>query len=111
MKPPSEHVEQRSFVEWVRLVHKVRILAIPNGGRRGRLEAMRLVAEGVSKGVPDLFIPEWLLWVEMKTTTGRTSPDQRDWIAHLNSIGHTAIVAHGFDDAKAQVGEFLKART
>lgn len=110
MKPPSEHVEQRNFVEWVRLTHGVRIFAIPNGGKRGRLEALRLVAEGVSAGVPDLFVPEWLLWVEMKTKTGKVSALQKDWIAYLNGIGHTAIVAYGFDDAKEQVTKFLESR-
>lgn len=110
MKEPSEHVEQRTFVEWVRLTHGVRIFAIPNGGKRGRLEAMRLVAEGVSSGVPDLCIPEWSLWVEMKARKGRVSENQRDWIDYLNSIGHTAIVAYGFDDAREQITKFLDSR-
>jgi hypothetical protein len=38
--------------------------------------------EGVSPGVPDLFIPDWLLWVEMKREKGgRVSPEQKDWIS------------------------------
>lgn len=113
MKPAnaSEHVEQRCFVEWVRLKHGVRIFAIPNGGKRGKMEAMRLVVEGVSAGVPDLFVPEWLLWVEMKTKTGIVSAVQKDWIAYLNGIpGHTAIVAKGFEDGMSQVEAFLKGR-
>lgn len=111
MKHQSEHVEQRCFVEWVRLKHGVRIFAIPNGGKRGRLEALRLVAEGVSSGVPDLCIPEWSLWVEMKARKGRVSKNQHDWIDYLNSIGHTAIVAYGFEDAVAQVEALIKAGT
>ncbi len=110
MKEQSEHVEQRCFVEWVRLVHKKRIFAIPNGGKRNPKEAMRLVVEGVSAGVPDLFVPEWLLWVEVKAKKGVVSKVQKDWIDYLNGIGHTAIVAYGFEDAMAQVGEFLKGR-
>jgi hypothetical protein len=110
-KEASEHVEQRCFVEWVRLKHGVRIFAIPNGGKRNPREAMRLVVEGVSSGVPDLFVPEWLLWVEMKTKVGIVSKQQKDWIDYLNGIpGHTAIVARGFEDGMAQVGEFLKGR-
>ena len=112
MKPvQSEHVEQRCFVEWVRLKHGVRIFAIPNGGKRSPREAQRLVVEGVSSGVPDLFVPEWLLWVEMKTRTGVVSAAQKDWIAYLNGIGHTAIVAKGFEDGMSQVEAFLKGRT
>lgn len=63
-----------------------------------------LKTEGVSAGVPDLFVPKWRLWVEMKKSTGGTvSPAQKDWIAYLESIGHTVIIGRGFDDAKAQV--------
>jgi len=105
----SEHVHQRRYVEWVRLKHKVRIFAIPNGGKRGRLEAMRLVAEGVSKGVPDLYVPAWRLWVEMKTETGRVSKEQADWHEYLRTAcGDTVIVAYGYDDAVSQTEEFLK---
>lgn len=106
----SEHVHQRRYVEWVRLTHKVRIFAIPNGGKRGRLEAMRLVVEGVSKGVPDLCVPAWRLWVEMKADGGRVTKEQTDWHDYLRSIGDTVIVAFGFDDAVAQTEDFLKGR-
>ena len=63
-----------------------------------------LKAEGVQASVPDLFVPAWSLWVEMKRQTGGVvSPDQKDWIQYLQSIGHTVIVGHGFEDAKQQV--------
>jgi hypothetical protein len=63
-----------------------------------------LKAEGVQAGVPDLFVPEWLLWVELKRETGGVvSPVQRDWIAYLEGIGHKVIVGHGFEDAKRQI--------
>ena len=63
-----------------------------------------LKTEGVSPGVPDLFVPKWLLWVEMKKATGGTvSPAQKDWIAYLEGIGHRVIIGRGFEDAKAQV--------
>ena len=63
-----------------------------------------LKAEGVQAGVPDLFVPAWSLWIEMKRETGGTvSPAQRDWIAYLEGIGHTVIVGRGFDDAREQV--------
>ena len=63
-----------------------------------------LKAEGVTAGVPDLFVPAWLLWIEMKREKGGTvSPAQRDWISYLESIGHQVIVGRGFEDAKEQV--------
>lgn len=101
----SEHLEQVEFVAWFRKTYPgVRIFAIPNGGARSVSQGMALKAEGTSKGVPDLFVPEWLLWVEMKRQTGGVlSPEQKDWIEYLKSIGHRFIVGRGFDDAKAQV--------
>ena len=44
----SEHLEQREFVSWFRQTFPgVLIHAIPNGGKRGRAEALRLKVEGV----------------------------------------------------------------
>ena len=93
------------LVSWFRRQYPdTRILAIPNGGIRSASQGANLKAEGVSAGVPDLVVPAWLLWIEMKRSTGGTvSPAQRDWIAYLQGIGHQVIVGHGFEDAKAQV--------
>ena len=93
----SEHIEQREFVSWFRKTHPgVRIFAIPNGGHRSIAAAARLKAEGTSAGVPDLFIPAWLVWVEMKRSKGGTlSEKQKEWRSYLISLGHTVIVAHG----------------
>lgn len=105
---PTEHEEQREFVRWFRNTWPgVRIFAIPNGGARSRATAGRLKAEGVSSGVPDLFIPAWRLWIEMKRSKGGSlSPDQKDWIKYLQSVGYWAIVCKGADDAKKQIIEF-----
>lgn len=68
-----------------------------------------LKAEGVVPGIPDLFVPAWLLWVEMKRETGGVvSPIQRDWIAYLEGIGHQVIIGKGFDDAKRQILDVKK---
>lgn len=98
---PSEHYEQRELVKWFRQNYAgVRILAIPNGGYRSPSTAARLKAEGVCSGVPDLFIPAWGLWVEMKCTKGgRLSDDQKDWHDYLKEIGYIVIVGNGKDDA------------
>jgi len=104
---PSEHIEQREFVSAFRKRHPdVRIFAIPNGEARSRTTGARLKAEGVSAGVPDLFIPAWLVWIEMKRQRGgAVSPAQRDWHRYLESIGHTVIVARGQEDAWKHIEE------
>ena len=106
----TEHQEQVLFLaEFELRWPDVRILAIPNGGARNIVTAVNLKAEGVRSGVPDLLVPAWGLWVEMKRSKGgRLSPEQKDWIEYLQSIGQTVIVAKGADDGINQITEFLE---
>ena len=107
-KVKTEHEEQREFVSWFRKTFNTRILAIPNGGARTIVTASRLKAEGVSPGVPDLFIPAWGLWVEMKRVkNGVITAEQRDWIYYLTDNQYHCIVAKGCDDAIKQISEFI----
>ena len=101
----SEHLQQVRLVSWFRRSYPgVRVFAIPNGGGRSASQGASLRAEGVSPGVPDLFVPEWLLWVEMKREKGGTlSPAQSDWISYLDDCGYQCIVGKGFEDAKRQI--------
>ena len=57
--------------------------------------------EGVMRGVPDLFVPAWGLWIEMKRTKGGVvSVEQADWIEYLQGLGYAAVVCRGCDEAK-----------
>ena len=107
---PTEHQEQVAFVRWFRArFPTVKIFAIPNAAVRDERLAAWMKAEGLTAGVPDLCIPSWNLWIEMKRRIGgKVSPDQAEWIAYLNLHGHRAIVCKGCDDAILQVNEFLK---
>lgn len=100
----SESLEQIEFVCWFRRTHpNVLIFSIPNGGVRSPSQSLKMKNEGVVKGIPDLFIPAWLCWVEMKRTKGgTTSPEQKAMHLYLRSIGHTVIIGNGFEDAKAR---------
>ena len=105
---PSEHDEQVGFVNWFRTrFPKVLIFAIPNGGKRSIGAGKKFKAEGVVAGVPDLFIPAWDVWVEMKRKTGgRLSPEQKGMIRYLEGIGQKVIVGKGAADASKQILEF-----
>ncbi len=107
---PTEHEEQRELVRWFRQTYKgVRIFAIPNGGQRSRATAGRLKVEGVSPGVPDLFVPAWGLWVEMKRQKGGVvSAEQKDWMNYLQSVNYTCIVGKGAEAAKAAISDFYE---
>lgn len=106
---PTEHFEQREFVKWFRQAYPgIRIFAIANGGARSITTAARLKVEGVSAGVPDLFIPAWRLWIEMKRIKGgAVSAEQKDWIKYLEEVGYCAKVCKGADDAKKQITAFF----
>lgn len=107
---PSEDHEQMMFVQWFRRNYPgVLIFAIPNGGARHPAVAMKLKATGVVKGIPDLFVPAWRLWIEMKRQDGgRVSPEQREVMAYLTEkCGHRCVVAKGCDDAISQLKELI----
>lgn len=98
---PTEHEEQMLFLQWFKRTYPgVRIMHIPNGGKRSIREASKFKALGVSAGVPDLYIPAWALWIEMKRQKGGSvSLEQKDWHKYLISIGHKVLIAKGFADA------------
>ena len=105
----SEHAEQSGFVTWFRTKYPgVLIFAIPNGGKRDIVTAKKLQLEGVTPGVPDLFVPELRLWIEMKKPGGRLSEAQKSMIEYLEGIGHTVIIGYGARDASEKVLEFCK---
>lgn len=111
---PTEDQEQEAFVQWFRLQFpKVRIFSIPSGGVRHWKTANTMKATGVSRGIPDLFVPAWNLWIEMKRQKGgKVSPEQKDWLAYLEShCGHSTLVCYGCEDARNQVLAFRKVAT
>lgn len=103
----TEHEEQCDYVRWHRQTYgdSARIFAIPNGEKRSKRDGLRLKVEGVSAGVPDLFVPAWTTWIEMKVKGGCVSKEQEDWHGYLRSIGHTVILAYGSADAQRQILE------
>lgn len=112
---PSEHSEQ---VAVVRVLRRAGLLycAVPNGGKRGRKEAIAFRQEGVVAGVPDLLIftkPSGPVdyvgtALEMKRQGGVPSdvrPEQRKWLRQLRELGWATVVGFGCDDALAKLRE------
>lgn len=88
------------------------LAAIPNGGHRAKRTAADLKAEGVKRGVPDYLMPvrrgEHVgLAIELKTATGRASPEQREWLAHLQAQGWHAVIARGWEQAWDAVRDYM----
>ncbi len=95
------------LVQWFRRTYpNVLIFSVPNGGHRRPAVAAKMKATGVVKGVPDLFIPAWELWVEMKRVKGGSTSLEQDMMhLYLRSVGYKVIVTKGFEDAQRQIEE------
>jgi len=113
-----EEDEQRSLFEWVnwmsgRIPELELLLHIPNGGKRNKLEAIRLKREGVRAGVPDLFLPVARgkyhgMFVELKAGKGKPTNPQKEWIRRLNEQGYHALVINGWEAAAKAIMEYLR---
>ena len=110
----SESAIQKSCVRWFDLQYpQCIIFAIPNGGRRDKREAAKLKAEGVRKGVHDLFIVSPSgneskgLFIEMKTQTGRLSNEQRAFGICVSMDGYNCAVARSLDEFIKIVKDFF----
>lgn len=107
-KEPTESAHQIGFVSWFRAKYPgVLIFHVPNERRCSIATGKRLKAEGVVAGVPDLAVPAWNLYIEMKRPGGKLSPAQKDVIEYLKLIGCNVIVAYGAEDASRKLMKYL----
>jgi hypothetical protein len=100
---PTESEIQIAFIRWFRRTFPgVLIFAIPNGGKRGKSVALRLKCEGMVAGVSDLCIPAFYTYLELKKSDGGkgATKHQKEFISYVRSVGYTAEVCNGLDEAK-----------
>ena len=86
-------IKGRSELEW---------RAIPNGDLRHPRVAMRLKAEGVKPGTPDLVFAldnGQSGWLELKAKHGVLSPAQKGFAAKVLRLGHHWAMARSLDQA------------
>ena len=109
----SEHELQVICVNWFRIKYnKYLIFAIPNGGFRHYSTALKLKAEGVLSGVPDLFIPipngEYCgMFIEMKVGYNKESKNQLELIERLTQFGYKVITCKTFEDFNMAVDNYF----
>jgi len=83
----------------------------PNGEKRSIKTAVRLKKMGVVAGIPDLFVPSWKLYIELKREKGGVvSEAQKKIMDYLSRVGYTCIIGHGATDASVKVLKFLEER-
>jgi hypothetical protein len=71
--------------------------------------AVKLKKMGVVAGIPDLFVPSWKLYIELKREKGgAVSPAQKKIMLYLQRVGYTVFVCHGAEEASIKVLKFLE---
>lgn len=101
---PTEAQEAATLVAYLRVKgYKFTHIGNETGSSpEARRRAIRLKRQGVSRGFPDylILVPAGLVAVELKRTKGSTTtPEQREWIDALNSVGVPATIARGAEEA------------
>lgn len=101
---PSEHAEQVAFVARCRR-EGIFVFSIPNGvnlsdSKLRFAEIEKLKAEGLVKGIPDLFIPQYKLFIEMKRRDGGVvSESQKKVHKILRELDYKVEVTSGAREA------------
>ncbi|MGL5958399.1 MAG: VRR-NUC domain-containing protein [Phocaeicola sp.] len=112
----DEHKIQRACVKWFNLKFngfKGLLFAVPNGGSRHKLEAVKLKLEGVVAGTADLIFLKsnrfyGALCVEMKTEIGRQSDKQKEWQRVAESNGNKYVICRSLDEFIFIVENYIK---
>jgi hypothetical protein len=114
----TESEEQSTLFQWAaRNEHQhpeLKLLYhIPNGGLRNKPVAVRLTAQGVRRGVPDLCLPVARgsyhgMYIELKRRVGgKIAPEQMGWLEELGRQGYYALVCKGWEQAKNEIEKYL----
>lgn len=121
-KGSPEHDEQVKVFEWASVmsnkIPELKLLfAIPNGAFYGGhwSVANKMKAEGIKKGVPDIFLPvgrcaddnEYGLWIEMKAGKNKPSQEQLWWLEQLEFQGYRVKVCYSAQEAIEEIEDYL----
>lgn len=84
----------------------------PNGGKRDALAGAQMKALGVKKGWPDLILPVRVgsttgLVIEMKSATGSTTTEQKEWLEHFGDQGWLTEIARSAQEARTILCQYL----
>ena len=115
----SEHAEQCAVIAWWFYTGHKRynahindLFAIPNGGDRNMLVAVKLKAEGVRAGVLDLFLTipcgnHHGLFIEMKYDKNKPTVEQKEFITRAEARGYATAVCWTAEEAVKVIEGYL----
>lgn len=89
------------------------LFAIPNGGNRHIVEAIKFVGTGTRSGVPDTMLA-WPsknfagLFIELKVGKNKPSKEQNDWLKRLSDAGYMTSVQWSWEGARDLIIDYLE---
>lgn len=121
----SEHAEQVAVITWARLqtgrwpclawLHSVpnhNVLLAQMGKEQGARVTAYMKAEGLTKGISDLFLP-WPAgkfhgcYIEMKLLSNRPTFEQAQFMSFAQTAGYYVNLCHSAEDAIATLAFYL----
>ena len=114
----EEHRLQVACVQWFHYQypnHAHNLFAVANGGKRDKVTAAKLKAEGALAGVADLILllpnkQYHALCIEMKTRIGKQATTQKAWQKAIEKDGYKYIVCRSIDEFIKEVDEYINDR-
>jgi hypothetical protein len=112
----SEYQEQCLVFAWAKLNQirypLIKYMHCSLEGELTALKAKKMSKAGLTKGVPDIFLPVSNLYfsglfIELKRKGGKISLEQIETINFYNTQGFRAIVCYGADEAIKEIKEYL----
>lgn len=104
----SEDLLQADCFQWFQ--HYLRkegfLCAIPNGGERNKLEAMKFMATGVRRGASDLFLVlpgKEIFWLEAKNRKFYIDPDQVIFKETVEAFGFQYFMFNTFNQFRCLI--------
>jgi len=102
MKP--EQIEQIKVVEWVKQNTNLKLIYIPNDGKRSPTLGRILKRMGLYPGTSDIFMPQSNgkhhgLWIELKVHPNKPTKLQLSFLDDMHSLGYGCAIAYGAEEA------------
>lgn len=120
IKARSEHDEQVALFKWIRMFRKSYptlewTFAIPNAAKRSKALAGMMIAEGLTAGVFDVFVPYPVglfngLFIEMKRKPNKLTSGQTAFGVEMTRRGYLATVCFSADEAIKVIRDYLGIR-
>lgn len=113
-----EAIEQAKVIAWAKRHEHIYpylwlLHCSLNGVKMTKAQAGRAIAQGMKKGVADLFLPVKQggfsgLYIEMKSAKGRISIEQSKFLKAVIANGYAAFVCYSADDAIKRIEDYYQ---